>query len=302
MPRILVALLATIAASWSAAGAATAATVSLHAEPVADTPHGPTRYALSVEGGPEADQLSVVLTAPYGGSAPGPPSEAQVTSSGGGPLTAGAGCSPRPTPGEPVSVSCPVVDPVDSFSADIEGGAGDDDVDVATVSNTTVVVRGGGGDDRLIVHGSADVYGDAGDDWLLGSGAHLFGGAGRDRFFVHGGTPTTDPPAAVTADDDGGTADLVTCGYYAADPPIVLGPSDVSVLCGPVAAHHRTPPEIPAGVTASPVRRTGERAPALQIVAPGRSDNTGQVGPLLVACSDDVARLCDVRVTVRSGA
>jgi Ca2+-binding RTX toxin-like protein len=76
----------------------------------------------------------------------------------------------------------------------VNGGAGGDSI--AILDATSALVHGGTGDDFLQdISGHASLFGDAGNDWLFGTGHDtLTGGAGADHFLVnhdwnHGNLP-----------------------------------------------------------------------------------------------------------------
>jgi Ca2+-binding RTX toxin-like protein len=72
----------------------------------------------------------------------------------------------------------------------IDGGGGDDAIEVWDMAGS--MVCGGSGNDNIFVIGDThySVYGDGGDDLLLLNvdlGAEMFGGSGNDRWKIYAG-------------------------------------------------------------------------------------------------------------------
>ncbi|SOD63486.1 Hemolysin-type calcium-binding repeat-containing protein [Streptomyces zhaozhouensis] len=128
------------------------------------------------------------------------------------PITAGEHCA-YPEPDNELFVACEL--PVgDARTDDVRVLLGDGDDDVVTSEPGVTMVRGGAGDDELHAHTAELVFGDDGDDMLMGYGA-LFGGAGDDHLMgqpidevLHGG-PGDDMIEGWDGDDVvyGGTGD-----------------------------------------------------------------------------------------------
>jgi Ca2+-binding RTX toxin-like protein len=102
----------------------------------------------------------------------------------------------------------------DVTSITIDGGSGNDKIDIAEEVTGTATITGGAGNDRINGGGGADdITGDAGNDWLWGGGGDdlIDAGAGNDKLF---GELGNDELLAGAGNDavDGGEGDDIANG------------------------------------------------------------------------------------------
>lgn len=119
-------------------------------------------------------------------------------------ITPGPGCTAR----DEHTVLCKIIrDDFGYLSADVDLGDGDDRVDIGR-SKAPIGVSGGPGDDTILTASAGSLFGDAGNDSMMG-GTFLSGGDGEDRLVA--------PAAATAANLTGGAGADTLIGGPGAD-------------------------------------------------------------------------------------